>query len=94
MTPRRATAYVLEGSLDGGNWQRLAGVKNRAKRIVDHLHFPPTSVKFLRLKETAATQGEPPLLEELETSGRPRRSAAGRTSGQSSILKPSFSVTW
>jgi trehalose/maltose hydrolase-like predicted phosphorylase len=65
---RRATAYVLEGSLDGRHWQRLASVKNRAKGTVDHLHFAPASVKFLRLKETAATEGEPPLLEELETS--------------------------
>ena len=69
MKPRRATAYVLEGSLDGRHWQRLASVKNRAKGTVDHLHFAPTAVKFLRLKETAATEGEPPLLEELETSG-------------------------
>jgi trehalose/maltose hydrolase-like predicted phosphorylase len=66
---RRATAYVLEGSLDGRHWQRLATVKNRAKGTVDHLHFAPASVKFLRLKETAATEGEPPLLEEIETSG-------------------------
>jgi trehalose/maltose hydrolase-like predicted phosphorylase len=65
--PRRATAYVLEGSLDGSHWHRLTSVKNRAKGTVDHLHFAPTSVKFLRLKETAATEGEPPLLEEIET---------------------------
>jgi trehalose/maltose hydrolase-like predicted phosphorylase len=69
VTPRRGTAYVLEGSLDGADWQRLATVKNRAKGTVDHLRFAPASVKFLRLKETAATEGEPPLLEELETSG-------------------------
>jgi trehalose/maltose hydrolase-like predicted phosphorylase len=69
VTPRRATDYVLEGSLDGSHWQRLASVKNRAKGTVDHLHFAPASVKFLRLKETAATKGEPPLLEEVETSG-------------------------
>jgi trehalose/maltose hydrolase-like predicted phosphorylase len=67
--PRRATAYVLEGSLDGSHWQRLTSVKNRAKGTVDHLHFAPASVKLLRLKETAATEGEPPLLEEIETSG-------------------------
>jgi len=67
--PRRATAYVIEGSPDGRHWQHLASVKNRAKGTVDHLHFAPTAVKFLRLKETAATEGEPPLLEELETSG-------------------------
>jgi trehalose/maltose hydrolase-like predicted phosphorylase len=67
--PRRATDYVVEGSLDGRHWQRLASVKNRAKGTVDHLHFAPASVKFLRLNETAATEGEPPLLEEIETSG-------------------------
>jgi trehalose/maltose hydrolase-like predicted phosphorylase len=69
VTPRRATAYVLEGSLDGSQWQRLASVKHHAKGTVDRLHFAPTAVRFLRLKETAATEGEPPLLEELETSG-------------------------
>jgi trehalose/maltose hydrolase-like predicted phosphorylase len=69
VTPRRATAYVLEGSSDGSRWQRLASVKNRAKGTVDHLHFAPTRVSFLRLKETAATEGEPPLLEELESAG-------------------------
>ena len=69
VTPRRATTYVLEGSLDGGDWRPLATVKNRTKGTVDHLHFAPTAVKFLRLKETAATEGEPPLLEEIETSG-------------------------
>ncbi|HWH20179.1 MAG TPA: glycosyl hydrolase family 65 protein [Solirubrobacterales bacterium] len=65
--PRRATAYTLEGSADGSRWQRLASVKGRAKGTVDHLHFPSTRVRFLRLKETAATEGEPPLLEELES---------------------------
>jgi hypothetical protein len=69
VTPRRATAYVLEGSPDGHHWRRLASVKNRAKGTVDRLHFAPTAVKFLRLEETAATEGEPPLLEEIETSG-------------------------
>jgi trehalose/maltose hydrolase-like predicted phosphorylase len=69
VTPRRATAYVLEGSLECATWQRLASVKDRAKGTVDHLHFAPTKVRFLRLKENAATEGEPPLLEEIETSG-------------------------
>ena len=70
---RRATDYVLLGSADGHRWTRLAKVTGRAKGLVDHLHFVPTSVRYLRLKVTAATKGvegkvEPPLLEELETS--------------------------
>jgi hypothetical protein len=69
VTPRRATTFVLEGSPDGDHWQRLASVKGRAKGTVDHLHFGATRVSFLRLKETAATEGEPPQLEEIETSG-------------------------
>jgi hypothetical protein len=69
VTPRRATAYVLEGSRNGRHWQRLAAVHGRAKGIVDHLHFPSTRLGFLRLKETAASAGEPPQLEEIESSG-------------------------
>jgi hypothetical protein len=69
VTPRRATTFVLEGSPDGDHWQRLASVRGRAKGTVDHLHFAATRVSFLRLKETAATEGEPPQLEEIETSG-------------------------
>jgi hypothetical protein len=67
---RRATDYVLLGSTDGKHWQRLARVAGRAKGTVDKLSFAPTSVRFLRLRVTAATKGlegkeEPPLLEEL-----------------------------
>jgi trehalose/maltose hydrolase-like predicted phosphorylase len=69
VTTRRATTFELLGSADGRHWQRLAEVKNRAEGTVDHLHFPPTALRYLRLKEASATGGEPPLLEELEASG-------------------------
>jgi trehalose/maltose hydrolase-like predicted phosphorylase len=67
---RRATDYVLLGSSDGQRWKRLARISGRANGSVDTLHFPPTSVRFLRLRVTAATKGiegkeEAPLLEEL-----------------------------
>jgi trehalose/maltose hydrolase-like predicted phosphorylase len=70
---RRATDYVLLGSSDGKRWQRLASVAGRAKGTIDKLRFPPTSVRYLRLKVTAATKGlegkeEPPLLQELSAS--------------------------
>jgi trehalose/maltose hydrolase-like predicted phosphorylase len=70
---RRATDYVLLGSSDGKRWQRLAQVAGRAKGTVDKLRFAPTSVRYLRLKVTAATKGledkeEPPLLQELTAS--------------------------
>jgi trehalose/maltose hydrolase-like predicted phosphorylase len=71
---RRATDYVLLGSSDGSHWRPLATVTGRAKGTVDRLRFPPTSVRYLRLKVTAATKGlegkeEPPLLQELSASG-------------------------
>jgi hypothetical protein len=71
---RRATDYVLLGSRDGHHWQRLAKVAGRTKGTVDKLRFRPASVRFLRLKVTAATKGiegkeEPPLLEELAATG-------------------------
>jgi hypothetical protein len=71
---RRATDYVLLGSADGRHWRRLAAVHGRAKGAVDRLHFPPASVRFLRIRVTAATKGiegaeEPPLLQELAASG-------------------------
>ena len=73
---RRASDYVLLGSRDGKHWQRLAKATG-ATGTVDTLHFHPTSVRYLRLKVTAATKGlegteEPPLLETL------RASAGGR----------------
>jgi hypothetical protein len=63
--PRRASSYVLLGSRDGRHWQQLAKVKGRRAGTVDKLDFPPIRVSFLRLRETASTGGEPPLLEEL-----------------------------
>lgn len=71
---RRATDYVLQGSRDGKHWQRLAKATG-ATGTVDTLRFHPTSVRYLRLKVTAATKGlegeeEPPLLETLRASGR------------------------
>jgi trehalose/maltose hydrolase-like predicted phosphorylase len=69
VTPRRATNYTLLGSPDGHHWHALAAVNNRPKGTVDHLHFAPTSVRYLRVKVTTATEKEPPLLEELTTSG-------------------------
>jgi trehalose/maltose hydrolase-like predicted phosphorylase len=67
---RRATDYVLLGSLDGEHWHRLATVSGHATGTNDTLHFTPTKVRYLRLRITAATKGiegseEPPLLEEL-----------------------------
>jgi hypothetical protein len=75
---RRATDYVLLGSSDGRHWRRLAKVAGRAEGAVDRLRFRPASVRFLRLRVTAATKGlegteEPPLLQELSASGRGRR---------------------
>jgi trehalose/maltose hydrolase-like predicted phosphorylase len=70
---RRATDYVVLGSRDGKHWRRLATVSGHATGTNDTLHFPPTKVRFLRLKVTAATKGiegkeEPPLLQELKAS--------------------------
>jgi trehalose/maltose hydrolase-like predicted phosphorylase len=62
---RRATSYVLLGSRDGRRWKTLARVKGRKAGIVDKLRFAAAEVRYLRLKEIAATGGEPPLLEEL-----------------------------
>jgi hypothetical protein len=63
------SSYVLLGSRDGKHWQSLARVKGRKSGTVDKLRFAAAKVSYLRLKETAATGGEPPLLEELETTG-------------------------
>jgi hypothetical protein len=65
---RRATDYVLLGSRNGHRWKPLATVAGRTTGTVDELHFKPTKIRFLRLEETAATEGEPPILEELEAS--------------------------
>jgi hypothetical protein len=67
--PRRASSYLLLGSRDGHHWKTLARVKGREAGTVDKLRFAATAVRYLRLKETAATGGEPPLLEEIETTG-------------------------
>lgn len=72
---RRATDYVVLGSTDGSNWRRLAKVSDQATGTNDTLHFPPTKVRYVRLKIAAATKGlegaeEPPLLEELRAFGR------------------------
>jgi trehalose/maltose hydrolase-like predicted phosphorylase len=71
---RRATDYVLLGSQDGKHWRRLASVAGGTGTI-DNLRFHPTSIRYLRLRVTAATKGlegkeEPPLLETLRASGR------------------------
>ena len=66
---RRATDYVLEGSIDG---RHLAAPREGLQPRQRHQRPPPlrpTEVRYLRLKMTAATEGEPPLLEEIETSG-------------------------
>jgi len=63
--PRRASSYVLLGSRDGRHWRTLAKVKGRESGTVDKLDFAPTRVRYLRLRETSSTGGEPPLLEEL-----------------------------
>jgi hypothetical protein len=71
---RRATDYVVLGSRDGEHWHRLATVSGHATGTSDSLRFPPTKVRFLRLKVTAATKGlegteEPPLLQEIKAEG-------------------------
>jgi trehalose/maltose hydrolase-like predicted phosphorylase len=68
---RRATDYVVLGSRDGKHWHRLATVSGHATGTNDTLRIPPTKVRYLRLRVTAATKGlegkeEPPLLEELK----------------------------
>ena len=79
---RRSTDYAVLGSSDGKHWRRLVTVSGHATGTNDTLHFPPTEVRYLRLKITAATKGlegkeEPPLLEELRAfSGAP--SSPGR----------------
>jgi trehalose/maltose hydrolase-like predicted phosphorylase len=63
--PRRASSYRLLGSRDGKHWKTLAEVKGRGSGTIDRLDFAPTRVRFVRLRETSSSGGEPPLLEEL-----------------------------
>ena len=63
---------MIADSHDHGDGPTTPGT---TKGTADRLHFPAAAVRFLRLEVTGTTKGvegkpEPPLLEELEATGR------------------------
>jgi hypothetical protein len=62
---RRASDYTVSVSTDGSSWRRVARISGRTTGTLDALHFAPVRARFVRVHITHATNGEPPMLEEL-----------------------------
>jgi trehalose/maltose hydrolase-like predicted phosphorylase len=61
----RASSYDLVTSADGRNWTVVARVTGRTSGTRDVLTFPPVHARYVGIRITAATNGTPPVLEEL-----------------------------
>jgi trehalose/maltose hydrolase-like predicted phosphorylase len=61
----RATSYQLLTSANGKDWTVVANVTGRTSGTRDVLTFGPVHARYVELRISAATDGTPPMLEEL-----------------------------
>jgi trehalose/maltose hydrolase-like predicted phosphorylase len=62
----RATDYEVQVSSDGRTWMTVASVHGTSTGQEDVLHFAPVRAGFVRLRLNAASNNQPPMLDELQ----------------------------